>query len=123
MKRLALAMIILLLASVGSAWACLIVSGYPASIDGEDVLIVWDEAHKVEHFVRRVSFRTQGADLGFLVPTPTRPELSEAPDGLFSGLAGQIRPPVRGVILESVFVTFIRTRSLSPRPRRPRLSV
>jgi hypothetical protein len=53
----------------------------------EAALIVWDEKSKTEHFVRRANFRSTGYDFGFLVPTPTRPDLDVADDDLFNELA------------------------------------
>jgi hypothetical protein len=57
-------------------------------VDAEEALIVWDAARGTEHFIRRADFRKEGGDaFGFLVPTPTRPELAEADEGVFSRLA------------------------------------
>jgi hypothetical protein len=53
----------------------------------EGALIVWDEKTKTEHFVRRANFRSTGYDFGFLVPTPTQPDLDVADDHLFNELA------------------------------------
>lgn len=53
----------------------------------ETAIIVWDEARKVEHFIRTVSFSTESVGpFGFLVPTPSRPELGEVPLAVFSQL-------------------------------------
>ncbi len=46
----------------------------------EEALIVWDEEHHVEHFVRSAVFDTKAKSFGFLVPTPTKPTLAEASD-------------------------------------------
>jgi hypothetical protein len=57
-------------------------------VDAEEALIVWDAARRTEHFIRRADFRKEGGDaFGFVVPTPTRPELAEADEGVFSRLA------------------------------------
>lgn len=73
--------------------------GVYVDVLAEDALIVWDEVRKIQHFVRRADFRARtdkaGASaegFGFLVPTPTRPELAEAPDEVFARLEAQIRP-------------------------------
>ncbi len=72
-------------------------------IAGEEVLLVWDATKKVEHFVRRVVFEVQteggaakkaASDFGFLVPTPTKPELAEANDALFDALHEVVKPAV-----------------------------
>ncbi len=66
----------------------------PVSIASESAIIVWDEAEKRQHFIRRASFTTEAADFGFLVPTPTRPELGEAEDEAFKRLATIAAPKV-----------------------------
>ncbi len=58
-------------------------SGESVSISGEAALIVWDPASKTEHFVRRADFRTKASDFGFLVPTPSPPDLGEVDESLF----------------------------------------
>jgi hypothetical protein len=57
-------------------------------------MIVWDAARRIEHFVRRASFRGIRSDFGFLVPTPARPELLEVASGFFDTLFSFYgRPP------------------------------
>jgi Uncharacterized protein conserved in bacteria (DUF2330) len=68
--------------------------GESVTVDSEDAIIVWDEATKTEHFIRRANFRTDAKEFGFLVPTPTRPELAEANDALFAALADATKPRV-----------------------------
>lgn len=69
------------------AWACCAVSD-----DGEVTfgtqrnIVIWDSKKQIEHFVRNASFSVDGADLGFIAPTPTVPELSEADDEAFDVL-------------------------------------
>jgi len=71
---------------------------FVVNIVAEDALIVWDDERKIEHFVRRADFRSdsmaklRASGFGFLVPTPTRPELGEVPDQIFSQLEEAIRP-------------------------------
>lgn len=60
----------------------------------ESAVVVWDAKAKREHFVRRASFRSTTKDFGFLVPTPTKPELAEIDDGVFDALAWATRPRV-----------------------------
>jgi len=72
------------------AQACAIAwrEGTPAPrIQGEEALIVWEPNAQREHFIRRANFAGASGDFGFLVPTPTRPELAEADDGVFAKLA------------------------------------
>lgn len=68
--------------------------GYPVRIADQEVLIVWDSENQTEHFVRRANFQSEAApkDFGFLVPTPTQPKLSEAPDLVFRELGEIIKP-------------------------------
>lgn len=63
-------------------------------IADEAAIIVWDEASRTEHFIRRATFTSSASDFGFLVPTPSKPELAEAPDSVFATLEWRIRPPV-----------------------------
>lgn len=56
-------------------------------IAAEEAIIVWDEAAKRQHFIRRAAFDTDAKDFGFLVPTPSKPELAEADDEAFRMLA------------------------------------
>lgn len=63
-------------------------------IASESAIIVWDEAAKTEHFIRRATFATTSADFGFLVPTPTAPDLTPAEDSAFDTLANVTAPRV-----------------------------
>jgi hypothetical protein len=65
------------------------------AIAAESAIIVWDEATKTEHFIRRASFRSQTPSFGFLVPTPTKPELAEADDKAFADLEETIKPEIK----------------------------
>jgi len=58
----------------------------PVPIRGEEAMIVWDAARRTEHLVRRAGFRSVRSDFGFLVPTPSRPELLEVASGFFDTL-------------------------------------
>ncbi len=76
--------------------ACMAVSrsGNPVVNADQTVLILWDEASRTEHFIRKPSFRGGGeSDFGFLVPTPSRPEVTETEDSVFSRLASITAPP------------------------------
>ncbi len=65
------------------------------AIAREAAVIVWDEATKTEHFVRRAEFKSEAKDFGFLVPSPTRPELEETGDEVFAELERIVSPEVR----------------------------
>jgi hypothetical protein len=67
-------------------------AGRTIEIADETAIIVWDDAHKVEHFIRTASFSTSPGvdDFGFLVPTPTRPELGEVRLELYDRLEAAV---------------------------------
>ncbi len=46
-------------------------------IDSENAVIIWDEQSKTEHFIRSAQFSGTAKEFGFLVPTPSVPELAE----------------------------------------------
>jgi hypothetical protein len=60
----------------------------------EQAVILYDEANRTEHFVRTASFTGTSADFGFLVPTPTKPEIAEADAGIYAALAAVTKPRV-----------------------------
>jgi hypothetical protein len=62
------------------------------SVSDESALVVWDEGTKTEHFIRRARFEGTAYDFGFLVPTPSRPQIDEADDSLFADLAALTVP-------------------------------
>ncbi|AKT44037.1 DUF2330 domain-containing protein [Chondromyces crocatus] len=68
--------------------------GNRVRIDDESAIIVWDEASKTEHFIRRASFSSDATDFGFLVPTPSVPELAEARNEPFDALEQRVSPGV-----------------------------
>jgi hypothetical protein len=72
--------------------------GERVAIQNERAVIVWDARHKMEHFIRDATFDApSGAEFGFLVPTPTQPELAEAPARVFTDLADAIEHERRTV--------------------------
>jgi len=66
----------------------------PPIITGEQAVIIWDEAHKTEHFLRQADISTTQPNVGFVVPTPQTPELVEADPQIFD-LAGEEAAPRR----------------------------
>ena len=91
-----LALIAVLAAIPAPASACAAIGRDGQSIDiaSESALIVWDEANKTEHFIRRATFQSTGYDFGFLVPTPSLPEIAESDDEVFARLADLTKPKV-----------------------------
>jgi len=64
----------------------------------EEVLIIWDPATGMEHFIRKADFSVRAKDFGFLVPTPSQPNITEASDAVFPQLNALFPapPPMRG---------------------------
>jgi hypothetical protein len=67
-------------------------SGKPVVNADQAVLIIWDAATKTEHFIRRASFKSEADDFGFLVPTPSQPELDESGNEVFPYLQKLTEP-------------------------------
>src|SRR5437588_665282 len=87
-----------LLALPGSrACAPVAAKGQHVHIADESAIIVWDAATKTQHFICRATFGTRAANLGFLVPTPTKPELASASDAAFTQLARLTQPRVHTI--------------------------
>ena len=66
--------------------------GEYVDVASETAAIFWDAKTKTQHFIRAASFTTTSADFGFLVPTPSQPELAEAPQSLFGLFSAQTAP-------------------------------
>lgn len=67
-------------------------SGKPVVNADQTVLIIWDAENKTEHFIRQASFKSDTDDFGFLVPTPSQPELSESGNEAFPVLQKLTEP-------------------------------
>ncbi len=85
--------------AVGSVTACC-----PAPREGQSVvnadqtvLMIWDAANETQHFIRRASFASAADDFGFLVPTPSQPELSESGNDVFPYFQKLTEPAVKVV--------------------------
>jgi Uncharacterized protein conserved in bacteria (DUF2330) len=70
--------------------------GVNVAIAEESAIIIWDPATKTQHFIRRASFKTEAQDFGFLVPTPTKPDLGEANEMAFKRLLPYALPQPKG---------------------------
>jgi hypothetical protein len=86
----------LTLASAAVVLACAPVPprGGRVDIADESAIIIWDSASHTQHFIRRANFQTTVKEFGFLVPTPSRPTLAEAPDSAFDNLAKVTAPRI-----------------------------
>ncbi len=85
---LATAVCLLWINPVPQAAACCAVAGGNRAVVNADqtVIMVWDAAQKTQHFIRQASFKSDAGDVGFLVPTPSRPQLEESGDAAFATL-------------------------------------
>lgn len=64
------------------------------AITDESAVILWDAAKKREHFIRTARFKGDGKDVGFIVPSPTVPELAGADQAAFEVLNTATAPRV-----------------------------
>ena len=71
---------------IGNSAACCAVARSPVVNADQTVIMVWDAAQKTQHFIRQASFKSNAEDLGFLIPTPSRPQLEESGDAAFATL-------------------------------------
>jgi hypothetical protein len=60
----------------------------------QSIVIIWDAATKTQHFIRRASFKSEGDDFGFLVPSPSKPELAESGNEAFPFLQKITEPEI-----------------------------
>jgi len=58
----------------------------------QNLIILWDAENKTEHFIRQASFKGADKDFGFLVPSPTKPELNESGNEAFALLERITKP-------------------------------
>jgi hypothetical protein len=86
------------LASISVAFACAGVGprGRPVVFGDQTNIVIWDEAHHTEHFIRNANFRSSASDFGFIAPTPGKPQLMQASDQAFYTLASLSPIPPRG---------------------------
>lgn len=89
----------LCLAKTASGCCAVSAAGVPAVNADQTVILIWDREHQTEHFIRQASFRSEGDSVGFIVPTPSRPQLEESGNKAFAYLA-QITAPRKPMRLE-----------------------
>jgi uncharacterized protein DUF2330 len=71
--------------------------GKPVVNADQTVVILWDAANKTQHFIRQASFKSEADDFGFLVPSPTQPELEESGNDAFATLKKLTAPEIKRV--------------------------
>jgi hypothetical protein len=69
-------------------------SGRPVVNADQTVIIIWDAAAKTQHFIRQASFKSEADDFGFIVPSPSMPELEESGNDAFPLLAKLTEPEI-----------------------------
>jgi len=67
-------------------------SGQPVVNADQTVIMIWDAAAKTQHFIRQASFKSAADDFGFLVPSPSEPELDESGNDAFAHLRTLTEP-------------------------------
>jgi Uncharacterized protein conserved in bacteria (DUF2330) len=72
-------------------------SGKPVVNADQTVILLWDAANRTQHFIRKASFKSEADDFGFIVPSPTLPELNESGDEAFPYLLDLTKPEVKTV--------------------------
>ncbi len=72
-------------------------SGKPVVNADQTVIIIWDAATKTQHFIRQASFKSEADEFGFLVPTPSQPELNESGNEAFPLLLKLTEPETQKV--------------------------
>jgi hypothetical protein len=79
--------------------------GTLARIYAEKALIIWDAKSQTQHFIRQGNFASNTSHFGFLVPTPSKPELGEVADDLFSTLEDWTKPEEKTVQVTRTLAT------------------
>lgn len=82
------------LSSHSSACCPLPPNGYHLVNADQTVVIVWDPATKTQHFIRKATFHGNSADFGFIVPTPSQPELAESGEKVYPVLTTLTEPRI-----------------------------
>ena len=70
-------------------------TGHPVSFGDQLNIIVWDSATHTEHFVRQAFFKSDAEHFGFIAPTPSKPDLSDASEEAFITLV-RLNPELKG---------------------------
>jgi hypothetical protein len=92
----------ILIAMIQRADACCVVAARGNHVVNADqtVIMIWDEERQTQHFIRKADFKTDAVDVGFLVPSPSRPQLAESGNAAFAKLDDIT--PYRDGLLESL---------------------
>ncbi len=116
LSRRICALLLLLAFLPGHAPGCLALaeSGL-IGVNHEDVVIIWDHARHTEHFIRSVTLNSSAKDAGFLVPTPTTPQLAVADMRIFDVMEWYLPKPKEGLNSTNEAIPAARTDGTGPR--------
>ena len=82
---------------VDSPACCAISAGRSQVVNADQtVIILWDSTSRTQRFIRQASFKSDADDVGFIVPSPSRPQLEESGDKAFETLRDITKPVSRG---------------------------
>lgn len=86
------------IANQSFVYGCCAVAGIGEHVvnANQSVIILWDKETQTQHFIRKANFKTDAVDVGFLVPSPSRPQLDESGDSAFTTLANITAPKYSG---------------------------
>lgn len=94
-KRVVIGMLLLSFYPVKITACCAVASVYHHVVNAsQTVIMIWDKERQTQHFIRKADFKTDAKDIGFLVPSPSRPQLEESGIEAFRDLA-KITAPAR----------------------------
>ncbi len=82
--------LILILLGAVFALGCMTIGDPEVRVESERALIIWDAEKKVEHFIRWTNFRNAKKSFGFIVPSPSVPQVEVVSPKIFTTLHGLI---------------------------------
>src|SRR4051812_17357781 len=91
------AMLLVALAVSGPSSACCPAGpkGSPVVNADQTVILIWDPATKMQHFIRQATFRSNADEFAFLVPSSNQPELAESGNDAFPYLSHLTAPEIQ----------------------------
>jgi len=92
----ALAVFALAVSTLRAPACCPVTNARGAVVNADQtVIMLWDEAQQEQHFIRQANFKTDAPDVGFIVPSPSRPQLASAGNQAFQRLEQITAPRVK----------------------------
>ncbi len=94
-KRVVIGMVLLSFYPVKITACCAVAAIHHHVVNAsQTVIMIWDKERQTQHFIRKADFKTDAKDIGFLVPSPSRPQLEESGNEAFQDL-GKITAPAQ----------------------------